>query len=132
MKAIETNNYAWLDIIEPEQITSFDVSWQILLIILSVVMGIYFISRYFRVILRFKLWFIHLQFKKELNERDTAIKILHLLKLSKNTDYLMHNFKVDDKAVKNYRLMLLEACFANTLPTENHIKNLLKTPVQWL
>ncbi len=132
MNKPDKNNYTWIDIVEPEIIAKTMPAWEYLLIVLTTVIVLFFVIRYFNIHLRFKLWLLNYNLAHSANTKETAKKILALFKLEKNTHYIEATLQVNKESGINCRLELLKACYADTAADRQHILSLLKTVSKWL
>lgn len=131
MKNINTNNYSWADIIEPNNIIKTAPTWEYMLVILMALIALFIIIKYFHIDLRFKLWLLNFNFTEKRNPRKMAKKLLALLKLERNTTYIEKTLNIKQQIGEDYRLELLKACYANTATDLHHIRTLLKVPIKW-
>lgn len=84
MKDSATNNYSWIDIIEPtEQVASLPI-WYVFLVFILAVVIIYLLNKYFNIKTKVSLLFLLLRLKRYGDVRSCSRRALNLLSLRLN------------------------------------------------
>lgn len=126
MNDLTSNNYSWLDIIEPVTSASSGFMWQYFLLTILLCLGLILLNKYFNLRLRFNFWLLSYKLGKNGDIRKFSKKLLKLFSLEKNT---MHAAKclntLDCESIVTYRAELLCACYSKNKVDIEHIHNTL-------
>lgn len=133
MKEITGNNYSWIDIIDTTSpvVHSFVLEYFVVTILMFT--AVLILVKYFKIILRFKLWLIKRELDKKNNSRLLAKKLLCLFSLEKNTGSVSGYFKQSNESnINNCRTILLQTCYGKKPQKEDQLKTILSNISKWL
>lgn len=133
MKETITNNYSWLDIIEPSVLEGNSFRWEYFLICAVIILLITVLYKQSDFSIRLKFWLLSIKLKKDGNTRLYAKKMLQLLSLEKNKAYAIKSIQLSNGySIDDYRLALLGVSYAKKTESVEKITNTLNKFSKWL